>query len=112
MVSATVGVIISIICSVITLDCSEVLPDDKAHLIVLPVASTTCKSGSGRWQAAALLRRANHDKPFAAGTAALYEPVASVQPARGLPARCWFVPGFNADALEPRDSYPCSMYST
>ena len=61
VVSATVGVIISIICSVITLDCSEVLPDDKAHLIVLPVASTTCKSGSGRWQAAALLGRANHD---------------------------------------------------
>ena len=31
MVSATVGVVISIICSVIiTLDCSEVLPDDKA----------------------------------------------------------------------------------
>ena len=30
-----VGVIISIICSVIiTLDCSEVLPDDKAHIIV------------------------------------------------------------------------------
>ena len=31
------------------------------HLIVLPVASTTCRSGSGRWQAAAPLRRANHD---------------------------------------------------
>ena len=30
--------------------------------------------------------------------------MASVQPARGLPARCWFVPGFNADAPEPSDS--------
>ena len=50
--------------------------------------------------------------PFGAGTAAFYEPEASVQPARGLPARCWFVPGFNADASEPCDSYPCSMYST
>ena len=58
----TVGAIISIpVASLSHEDLEEILPDDKAHLIVLPVASITCRSGSGRRQAAALSRRTNHD---------------------------------------------------